>query len=57
MSMSKTQLSYPQLIYVILIIVENAGLKIFAENQYEKEFHGKPYQACFLEFCFQELNC
>ena len=32
-------------IYVILIIVGIAGHKILAENQYEKEFHGKPYQA------------
>ena len=44
-------------ICVILIVVGIAGHKILAEDQYEKEFHGKPYQACLLEFCFQELNC
>ncbi|MBQ8488432.1 MAG: hypothetical protein IJ535_01490 [Pseudobutyrivibrio sp.] len=44
-------------ICVILIVVGSAGHKILAEDQCEKEFHGKPYQACLLEFCFQELNC
>ena len=39
-------------IYVILILVGIAGHKILAEDQYEKEFHGKPFKDNEIAFVY-----